>query len=187
MSQTTYALKPDVLIANALGIEATGTRRRNLPAPVKPSLLTRENAKRWRNKLLLLPMEKEIWDSLIEDGQVMRIYANLDVFMLAALCIEAVIYFRAQREISGHAMKGDWHRLVFDKGGAYKGVMAVGNKCFEHMQVLANQCGISPAARARIVSIDSQQDMFEAMNLDAQEAKTERLLKLVGGTETATG
>ena len=91
--------------------------------------------------------------------------------MLAALCIEQSIYFRAAKEYSRDAKAGNWGKLVQENGGAYKGAFAVGNKAFEKVLTLATQFGMTPSARAKMQALDTQTDWIEEMDDAADKAQ----------------
>ena len=121
--------------------------------------LSADNADNWRDALLSTDFEKKLWDLYIAEMQPYKLLAGIDAPMLAALCIEQAIYFEAVKSVKADAAAGFWGRLVAEKGGAYKGAMAVGNKSFDRVMALSAQFGGMPAARVKLAAVSTQLTM----------------------------
>lgn len=145
-----------------------------LSGAVNPPLLTPENADRWRDELLSHPLEKTLWNLYVEEGRAAKLLAGMDGPMLAALCIEQAVYFTAAREVSSHAAKGHWGKLVAEKGGAYTGALAVGNKAFEKVMSLSAQFGGMPGSRAKLAALDTQMTL-DGFDIEPEEMSDEEL------------
>lgn len=167
--------KPSQLRAAPGGNDA----RKKVSNDFTPGKLTAENAEKWREELLTLPMEKKLWDLYISEMQPFNLLAGIDAAMLAALCIEQAIYFTAARECGDAAHNGEWSRLVFEKSGNYRGPMAIGNKSFDRVMALSAQFGGMPAARVKLAAVSAQmslpgfgdEDDVQEMTLDQVEAE----------------
>ena len=148
------------------------SRKQRASSDFKPGKLTVENAEKWRDELLSMPLEKRLWDLYISEMQPFNLLAGIDSAMLAALCIEQAIYFTAAKEVGQAAFEGKWNKLTYEKGGAYRGAMAVGNKSFEHMMSLSAQFGAMPAARVKLAAVSAQMNLFDDEEDDEQTEKT---------------
>ena len=153
---------------------------------VNPPLMVDGIANEWKSRLLGNDaLAQDLWDLYVEEGRQAKLLASMDAPMLAAMCIELASYLRAAQEIGQAVRAKEWSRLVHEKSGAYKGVMAVNNKAFEHAMALVSQFGGMPAARAKMAAINTQMDLFhelEKQPVDPHE-RAQRLIQTLGELE----
>jgi hypothetical protein len=134
---------------------------RGLSNAINPPLVDVSIADDWKNEFLGDdPIACKIWDLYVSEGRKCLVLATMDMPGLVAMCQATATYLRAAREIGQVARAGEWSKLVYEKGGNYRGVMAVGNRTFDQAKDLIVQFGGFPAARARMAALNTQGDLF---------------------------
>lgn len=152
-------------------------KKLGLGEAVNPTLIDAESAASWRDELLSTPLEKKLWNLYVEEGQSAKLIAKIDVAMLSALCITQAVYLTSLREVGDKADKKQWDKLVHEKGGAYKGAMAITNRMFDQAMSITAQFGGMPGARAKLAALDTQLSIdFDAlMDVEPAELTDEEL------------
>jgi len=131
----------------------------------KPSLIVSTQPPK---DFLFSPLAIKIWKRMAEHLRKAKMLGETDVLSLAAFCNAAAEFFTADKDVAELVQKGHWASMGGGKGRAFSPLVSFRNQAAEQFKYWSAQFGMSPAAVAKLIAINTQMDVFEEL-LDEEE------------------